>query len=98
MNDHLLKSNYLAGDKMTIADIYAAPFVALAEAVGSSLDGYPKVKAWLGRMKGLKSWQKVNEVIDGYAKSLKGPFETPEKSEASCTVISVTASPYELPL
>ena len=76
MNDHLLKSNYLAGDKMTIADIYAAPFVALAEAVGSSLDGYPKVKAWLGRMKGLKSWQKVNEVIDGYAKSLKGPFET----------------------
>ncbi len=76
MNDHLLGKQYLAGDNMSIADIFAAPFVALAEAVGSNLGGYPKVNAWLGRMKSLKSWQKVNEVIDGYAKSLKGPFET----------------------
>ncbi len=75
MNDHLLGKQYLAGDNMSIADIFAAPFVALAEAVGSNLGGYPKVNAWLGRMKSLKSWQKVNEVIDGYAKSLKGPFE-----------------------
>jgi len=76
MNDHLLGSPYLAGDNMTIADLFAAPFVALAESVGSNLDRYPRVNAWLGRMKSLRSWQKVNEVIDGYAKSLKGPFET----------------------
>jgi hypothetical protein len=27
-------------------------------------------------MKALKSWAKVNEVIDGFAASLKGPFVT----------------------
>jgi glutathione S-transferase len=76
LDKHLLGAgDYLCGKQLTIADYYAAPFVALAEAVGSDLAGYPNVKRWLGRMKGLKSWAQVNEVIDGYAKSLKGPFE-----------------------
>jgi hypothetical protein len=30
------------------------------------------VKHWLARMKALKSWPKVFEVIDGFAASLKG--------------------------
>jgi len=67
--------DYLCGKQITIADYYAAPFVALAEAVGSDLAAYPNVKRWLGKMKALKSWVKVNEVINGYAASLKGPFE-----------------------
>ena len=69
-------ADYLCGKQITIADYYAAPFVALAEAVGSDLSGYPNVKRWLGNMKALKSWAKTNEVIDGFAGSLKGPFET----------------------
>jgi glutathione S-transferase len=77
MDAHLLgpRNAFLCGNEMTIADFYAAPFVALAEAVGSDLSAYPNVKRWLGRMKQLKSWAKVNEVIDGYAKSLEGSFE-----------------------
>ena len=76
LDAHLIGSgDYLCGKQMTIADYYAAPFVALAESVGSDLAAYPNVKRWLGRMKSLKSWAKVNEVINGYAASLKGPFE-----------------------
>lgn len=77
LDSHMLGSGnaYLCGAEITIADYYAAPFVALAEAVGSDLAAYPNVKRWLGRMKQLKSWAKVNEVISGYAASLKGPFE-----------------------
>jgi glutathione S-transferase len=76
LDAHLIGSgDYLCGEQITIADYYAAPFVALAESVGSDLAGYPNVKRWLGRMKALKSWAKVNEVINGYAASLKGPFE-----------------------
>ncbi len=76
LDAHLLGSgDYLCGKQITIADYYAAPFVALAEAVGSDYSGYPNVKRWLGRMKGLKSWAKVNEAINGFAASLKGPFE-----------------------
>ena len=77
LDAHLIGSgDYLCGKQITIADYYAAPFVALAEAVGSDLSGYANVKRWLGRMKALKSWGKVNEVINGFAASQKGPFET----------------------
>ena len=76
LDQHLIGAgDYLCGQQMTIADFFAAPFVALAESVGSDLAVYPNVKRWLGKMKALKSWAKVNEVINGYAASLQGPFE-----------------------
>ena len=70
------KNAYLCGDKITIADYFGAAFVALGDAIGCDYAAYPNVKRWLGSMKALKSWNKVNEVINGYAASLKGPFET----------------------
>ncbi|HTT13981.1 MAG TPA: glutathione S-transferase family protein [Burkholderiaceae bacterium] len=74
LNDNILgtTNNYLCGDTMTIADYFCASFVALCELTGSDLSEFPNVKRWLGRMKSLKTWQKVNEVIDGYGASLKG--------------------------
>ena len=33
---------------------------------------YPNVRRWLGRMKSLKSWQQVNEAIDGFARVAQG--------------------------
>lgn len=78
LNDHIIgpKNSYLCGDKITLADYYGAPFAALTGVIGSDLAAYPNVKRWLGNMKKLKSWGKTNEVIDGFAGSLKGPFET----------------------
>ena len=68
---------YLCGDAITIADYYAAAFVALAEAIRSDLSAYPNVKRWLANMKKLKNWAKVNEAIDGFAASMKDvAFET----------------------
>src|SRR6185436_672495 len=40
-----------------------------------TLAAYPNIKRWLGNMKKLKSWTKTYEVVDGFAGSLKGPFE-----------------------
>ena len=73
LNDHLLGpgNNYLCGDAITIADYHAVSYVALAEVIGSDLSAYPNVRAWLGRMKALKSWPQVWSVIDGYAETLK---------------------------
>jgi glutathione S-transferase len=65
-------NQYLCGDTITIADFYGASFVALGELTGSDFAAYPNVKAWLGRMKALKHWAPVNEVINGYAATLKG--------------------------
>jgi glutathione S-transferase len=65
-------NNYLCGDRITIADYHAVSYVHLAEVIGSDLSAYPNVKAWLGRMKSLKSWAQVYSTIDGFAASLKG--------------------------
>ncbi len=74
LNDSLLGpgNTYVCGDTMTIADFYAASFVALGEITGSSYAAYPNIRRWLERMKALPSWKQVNAAIDGYAASLKG--------------------------
>lgn len=74
LDEHVLgaSSPYLCGDAITIADYHAASYVHLAEVIGSDLSAFPNVKRWLGRMKSLKSWPKVYEVVDGFAASLKG--------------------------
>ena len=74
LDKHVLGTDnaYLCGNDMTIADYHAASYVALAEVIGSDLAAYPNVKRWLGRMKALKSWPQVYQVVDGFAASLKG--------------------------
>jgi glutathione S-transferase len=74
LEQHILGPDnaYVCGHDMTIADYFCASFVALAELVGSDLKTYPNVKRWLDRMKGLESWQRINETINGYGASLKG--------------------------
>ena len=64
-------NRYLCGDVITIADYFGASFVALGKTVGSDYADYPNVRRWLDGMQRLGSRRKVNEVIDGYAASLK---------------------------
>jgi glutathione S-transferase len=73
LNDNILGTGnaYLCGNAITIADYFASAFVALAELTGSELAAYPNVQKWLGRMKALKNWKSVNEVIEGFGASLK---------------------------
>ncbi len=59
------RNAYLCGDQVTIADYFGAPMVSLGEAIGCDYTPYPNVTRWLGNMKALKSWQKVNEVFYG---------------------------------
>jgi glutathione S-transferase len=72
LDQHLLGlgNAYLCGDAMTIADYYAAPFVALDELLGGDYAAYPNVRRWLDRMKALSTWEQVNAAIDGYGASL----------------------------
>lgn len=74
LDEHILGASnaFLCGAQMTIADYFASAFVALAETVGSDLSAYPNVRGWLARMKALPNWGPVNQVIDGFAGSLKG--------------------------
>lgn len=75
LDQHLIGGNdYLCDIQITIADYFAAPFVALSDTIGADISGFPNVKRWMGKMKALKSWAKTNKVINGYASSLSGPF------------------------
>ncbi len=78
LDQHLIgpRNRYLCGDSITIADYLGSSYIALAETVGGNFASYPNIKRWLDTMKALPNWRKVNEVIDGYAASLKGPFVT----------------------
>jgi glutathione S-transferase len=73
LDEHLIgpKNAYLCGDQITIADYFGASFLALGDIVRCDYSAYPNVKRWLGNMKRLKGWNKVNETINGYAASLK---------------------------
>ncbi|MES2957305.1 MAG: glutathione S-transferase family protein [Pseudomonadota bacterium] len=72
LDEHILGNGnaYVCGNAMTIADYYAASFVALGEVLGGDYAAYPNLQRWLARMKALPNWKAVNGAIDGYAASL----------------------------
>ena len=50
---HLAKRDWLALGRPTIADIACMPYVALSHEGGVSLQPYPRVRAWIDRIKAL---------------------------------------------
>ena len=62
---------YLCGDEISIADYFAAEIFSCGALIGATFAKYPNVDRWMKTMRALPSWSKVNEVIDGFAASLK---------------------------
>jgi len=58
LEDHLKDHEWLAVGRPTIADIACYPYVATAPQGDISLDGYPRVVAWLRRCEALPGWIK----------------------------------------
>ena len=50
---HLKSTDWLALGRPTIADIACMPYIALGYEGGVSLDPYPAIQAWIGRIKAL---------------------------------------------
>ena len=51
MEDRLVSSNYLVGDRLTIADITLYAYTHVAGEGGFDLSGYPGIRAWLQTIK-----------------------------------------------
>jgi glutathione S-transferase len=60
------RSAYLCGEELTIADYLGSMMVLGGEAIDCKYASYPNVCRWLGNMKKLKSWEKVNEAFYKY--------------------------------
>jgi glutathione S-transferase len=77
LNDHWLGPDkpYLCGDQITIADYFGIGLLTLGEIIRCDFSAYPNVQRWVGNMKRLPSWPKVNEVFYGFAGAVKDqPF------------------------
>ena len=55
------RGRYLCGDTITLADYLGSIMVIGIEAIGGNFNAYPNISRWLGHMRSLKSWAKVNE-------------------------------------
>jgi glutathione S-transferase len=72
LNDDIIGNRrYVVGDSITIADYFGVCLLTLGEITRCDWSKYPNVKRWVDTMKQLPSWNKVNEVLYGYAGSVK---------------------------
>ncbi len=73
LNDYWIGPNnqYLCGNQITIADYFGAALVTLGEVIRCDMSAYPNVERWLGNMKKLPNWPKINEVFYGLVESVK---------------------------
>jgi glutathione S-transferase len=56
LNDSLEKSDYLAGDSYSIADISLFAYVHVANEAGFELNEFPQVKEWTKRVEGTRGY------------------------------------------
>jgi len=68
LDENLLgpRNMFLCGEAITIADYLGSMMVLGGEAIDCKLGAYPNICRWLGNMKALKSWTKVNEAFYKY--------------------------------
>jgi glutathione S-transferase len=60
------RNDFVCGDSITIADYLGAVMALGGEVIRCRFAAYPNISRWLGNMKALKSWTKVNEAFYQY--------------------------------
>lgn len=70
-------NDYVANNKISIADYFGACLMTAGELIGCTYDSYPNIRRWLGNMRKLKSWESVNAAMYGMVGAFKDKqFET----------------------
>ncbi|MDQ3369791.1 MAG: glutathione S-transferase family protein [Myxococcota bacterium] len=70
---HLLgPRDFVANNQLSIADYLGGCIVAAGDMIGCTLEAYPNVRRWMGRIKGLESWPRVSDVMCRFAEQLQG--------------------------
>jgi glutathione S-transferase len=74
LNDNWLGQGkkFLCGDEITIADYFGAALLTTGYVTRDEFKAYPNIERWLGEMKKLASWPKVNEAMEGFREAVKG--------------------------
>jgi len=58
----LAKQPYLAGEELTLADLFHLPYGTMARSIGyeETFNKYPHVKKWFNELEARESWVKAN--------------------------------------
>lgn len=73
LDQHMLGANdYVANNRISIADYFGACILTAGELIGCTYEGYPNAQRWLSNMRRLENWDRVHEVMRGFASSLRG--------------------------
>ena len=65
------QNEFVANNRISIADYFGASFVSLAEFIRCDFGAYPNLNRWYQGMKQLRTWNKVHDVFYGFAGSMK---------------------------
>ena len=70
-------NKYLTGNDPTIADYFGAALLTSGHVIRNEFKDYPNIEAWLGRMRALPNWKKIDEAVEGFRDYVKDqPFVT----------------------
>ena len=73
LNDHYLahESGFLLGREISLADYLGAAYLSVGEAVDFDLSPWPRVAAWMERMRARPSWDEVHPAFDGLVAGIR---------------------------
>jgi len=60
------QNRFVCGNDISLADYLGSMMILGGEAIGLTFSAYPNISRWLGNMKALKNWAKVNEAFYMY--------------------------------
>jgi len=66
LDSHLKNQNFAIGDAPTIADLSMCGYLYWPEEFGVSWNDYPRIGAWLGRIKALPGWVYPYQLMPGH--------------------------------
>lgn len=71
LNDHILGDRpFVCGARVSLADYFGLPLVALGELVDFDLSPWPQVQAWVERMKSRPAWPTVDTAFQGWKSAM----------------------------
>jgi glutathione S-transferase len=63
LDAHLRHHNYLAGNRLTIADFSVGGMMTYFHAGGFPFDAYPDLSAWYARLENLDAWRETEDAL-----------------------------------
>lgn len=73
LNDHFLRTPYVCGQEITLADYLGSGMVSLGDVIGCTFEAYPNIASWYARLRARPNWSAANAGLQHWAQAARGP-------------------------